>query len=242
MKVLYRNIVLLAIVAAAYSCKKDNYDPPKSQLSGRLVYQGQPINLQYNSVTYQLYQYGFGQVGPIGNSFAPDGSYSQVLYDGDYKLIIPNGQGPFMWKYTSTGAPDSLSVTMKGNQTLDIEVTPYYLITSPQITAAGTDSVSATFGIQKIITDSINAKDIEFVALYVNKTQFVSGSSSENINDFEATPAAIAGSAITDMSNIQLGARYKAPATTQNYMFARIGLKIVNVEDLIFSPVIKIDL
>ncbi len=129
---------------------------------------------------FQIYQYGFGKVGPVSTdeTFAENGSYSAVLFDGDYKIIIPNGEGPFMWKQTASGAPDSVSVTVKGNQTLDLEVTPYYMIKTPQITAVGNDSISASFMATKIITDSINAKDIEYVALYVNKTQFVAGSTS----------------------------------------------------------------
>ncbi|MEJ7676966.1 MAG: DUF3823 domain-containing protein [Segetibacter sp.] len=70
----------------------------------------------------------------IGASFAQDGSFSALLFDGDYKFIIPNGQGPFMWKQTAAGAPDSLAITLRGTQTLDVDVTPFYMIRTPQIT------------------------------------------------------------------------------------------------------------
>ena len=236
MKIKSLYLLPLAFVVFVYSCSKDNYNAPASKLSGRLVYQGDSIGVETNQVPYELYQYGFGLVGAIGQSFAQDGTYSSLLFDGDYKLIIPNGQGPFMWKYTSTGAPDSIGITIKGNQTLDLEVTPYYMIRNPQISGSGS-TVNATFKAEKIITDA-NAKDIERVSLYINKTQFVSGN-----NDQKVANTDLAGSAITDMNNITLSVGVPGDLTpTQKYVYARIGLKIRDIEDLIFSPVVKIQL
>ena len=76
-----------------------------SLLSGHLVYQGDSIEVEKNAVHFQIYQYGFGKVGPVSTdeTFAEDGSYSAILFDGDYKIIIPNGDGPFMWKQTASG-------------------------------------------------------------------------------------------------------------------------------------------
>lgn len=231
----FRYLYVLAFASAIFSCKKDNYAEPGSLLSGRLVYQGDSIGLEKNAVHFQIYQYGFGKVGPVSTdeTFAQNGSYSAILFDGDYKVIVPNGEGPFIWKKTAAGDPDSVSVTVKGNQTVDLEVTPYYMIRSPQITAVGTDSINATCMTDKIITDSINAKDIEYVALYVNKTQFVAGSTS-------IASYTVPGSAITNMNNTLLGVHIPALVPAQSYLFARIGLKIANVEDLIFSPLQKI--
>src|SRR3954469_6957138 len=108
MKIVYHCIAFLAIAGTIISCsKKDNYDPPSSQLAGRLVYQNEPIGVEQFQVPYELYQYGFGKVGAIGSSFAQDGSYSALLFDGQYKFIVPNGQGPFRWKQTTAGNPDS---------------------------------------------------------------------------------------------------------------------------------------
>jgi hypothetical protein len=179
-----------------------------------------------------LYQYGFGKVGPIGQSFAQDGTYSSLLFDGDYKLIVPNGQGPFMWKKTSTGAPDSMAVTVRGSQTLDLEVTPYYMIRTPQIAAAA-GRATATLKLEKIITDAVNGKGIDEVTLYVNKTQFVSGGDN-------AAAASVAGAAITDLNNISLSVNIPTFTPAQNYVFARIGLKIAGIEDRIFSPLVKL--
>ena len=243
MKIILYSILLLVMLTGMVSCKKDNYDAPGSQLTGRIVYQGEAINVEYNQVPYQLYQYGFGKVGPIGagyggytgtnTTFAPDGSFSCLLYDGEYKFLIPNGQGPFLWKKLPSGDPDTITINLSGSKDLDVEVTPYYMIRTPNI-AAGGGKVSGSFKIEKIIT-GVDAKDVESVALYINKTTFVSGANN-------VASASVNGASIADPNNVQLEVTVPTLTPTQNYVFARIGLKISGVEDRIFSPVVKVQL
>lgn len=224
----YFSLIVLLVAVNACS-KKDNYSPPQSQLTGALLYNGDSVYVEYNRVTYQLYQYGFGKLGPIEQQFTQNGILNSLLFDGDYKLIVPNGQGPFLWPKTSGGSPDSVSITMSGNKSIDIDVTPYYMIRNANITA-GSGNVSASCKLEKIITDA-NAKDVESVTLYINKGQFVSGAN--NI-----AQASIAGSDITDWNNINLSVAI--PSLSQNYVFARIGLKIAGVEDMIFSQLVEL--
>ena len=226
---------LVAVCILFVSCEKDNYEEPNSKLAGRIVYNGEPVGVEHNQVPYELYQSGFGKVGAIGSSFGQDGSFSALLFDGTYKLIIPNGQGPFKWKQTAAGNPDSVVINLTGSQNLDIDVVPYYMIRTPQLTAAG-GKVTGTFKIEKVVVDA-TAKDIESVNIYINKTQFVSGN-----GDYNIANAGKDGSAITDPNNVSLEVSIPTMTPTQNYVFARIGLKIVGVEDRIFSPVQKITL
>jgi hypothetical protein len=230
MKINICHITSFLLVVAIVACKKDNYKEPSAQLSGQLQYKGEIINVERNQVPFQLYQYGFGKVGAINGTFAQDGSYGALLFNGTYKFLIPSGQGPFLWKELAPGVPDSMSVTMSGNQTLNIEVTPYYMIRNAQITAAG-GKVTATFKADKIIQDA-NAKDIQRVSLYINSGQFAG---TDNI-----AAADMAGTAITDPANISLQVTIPTITPAQNYVYARVGLKIVNVEDMIFSPLIKV--
>lgn len=227
------SIFYIAIIILAVSCRKDNYDEPNVRLSGRLIYKGDPIEVEYNQVRYELYQYGFGKTGPMAAVFAPDGSYDVVLFNGEYKFIIPNGQGPFKWKQTPGGAPDSTTIQVNGNQEFNIEVTPYYMIRNPQLAGSG-GNVSGKFKIEKIITDA-SAKDIENVTLYINKTQFVSGA--DNI-----ASKSINGVDITDLNNVNLSVAIPNLNPAPTYVFARIGIKIAGVEDRIFSAVTKITL
>lgn len=230
MKIKFQYIGLALLMFSMAACKKDNFKAPSSTLQGKLVYNGEAVQVQYDRVSYELYQYGFGSVGPIRASFAQDGSYSAILFDGQYKLIIPAGQGPFKWNETS-GHRDSLTIDLNGSKTLDLEVTPYYMIRTPQLTAAS-NTVSAMFKAEKIITDA-SAKDIEEVGVYINKTQFVS-----ETDYIEKTTKA--GADIADPNAISLNVTIPAITPTQNYVFARIGLKVAGVEDRIYSPVVKL--
>jgi len=226
-------LYITLLIASTTACKKDNYDPPTSQLTGRVVYKGEAIGLEYDQVKFELYQDGFGKRGPITAVFVPDGTYSLLLFNGDYKFIIPNGQGPFKWKQTPAGAPDTSLITLQGNQELDIEVTPYYMIRNPQVSVSG-GNASGTFKIEKIITDG-SARDIENVSLYINKTAFVSGADNVAVKTLN-------GNDITDLNNVNLSVAIPTLTPAQNYVFARIGVKIAGVEDRIFSSVVKIDL
>jgi len=231
MKISYKYFLGVLALASAVACKKDNYSAPSSMLTGHLLYNSDTIQVERNQVPFQIYQYGFGKVGPIGSTFAQDGSFSEVLFNGTYKIIIPNGQGPFMWKQTAAGNPDTVNVQLKGNQNVDLQVTPYYMVRNANITVSG-GTASATCKLEKIITDA-NAKDVERVSLYVNKDQFASGG--DNIAKMDL-PAA----SITDMNNISLSVAVPAMTPAQNYVYARIGVKIAGLEDMIFSPLVKI--
>ncbi|MEO5995850.1 MAG: DUF3823 domain-containing protein [Chitinophagaceae bacterium] len=237
MKINIHYIIIIAFVAVLTSCKKDNYDAPSSLLNGKIVYKGEAIQLEYNQVPFEVYQPGFGKVGPIGSGnnqastfFAPEGTYSLLLFDGDYKIVVRPGQGPFIWKQTG-GKADTVLVSLRGNQTLDLEVTPYYMVRTPAMAVSGR-VVTGTFKLEKIVTD-VNAKDVERVSLYTNKTMFVSKADNNAVID-------MAGSAITDMNNIKLSVTVPAIVPAQNYVYARIGVKVAGVEDMIFSPVTKV--
>ena len=223
------HIIYIAIFTATLiSCKKDNYDAPGSKLTGHVVYKGDPIEVEYNQVKFELYQYGFGKTGAVSGTIQQDGSYSVLLFNGEYKFIIPNGQGPFKWNQTATGTPDTTVITLNGSQDLNIEVTPYYMVRNPKITAAGAN-ILGNFKVEKIITDA-SAKDVESVSLYINKTQFVSGADNTAVTTVDAA-------AITDWNNVQLSV---AVPSGQSSVYGRIGVKIAGVEDRIFSPVIEI--
>ena len=226
-------IVLGVIRSLLYSCGLDNYDAPGSTLEGRLVYNNEPINVSYNDVTFQLWEPGWQKKAEINVAVDQDGSYSALLFNANYKLIIPSNQGPFRSKSNAETSSDTILVNLTGNKVLDIEVEPYYMIRNPLFKVAGR-VVTGTFKAEKIIT-GVNAKNIDEVAIYVNKTMFV---------DFRSNVAAatLAGSAITDLNTISLNTTVPTLVPTQTYVFVRIGLKIQGIEDMIFSPIVKVSL
>jgi len=231
-----KNIYLLlwfALGIGITSCEFDNYEEPESKLQGRIVYNGEPINVGYNDVIMQLWEPGWQLKGAINVSVDQDGSYSAVLFNAPYKLVIQPFQGPFRSIKNEVTQSDTILVDLKSNQTLDIEVMPYYMIRNIQISKAGSD-VTANFGLEKIITDA-NAKNVENVTLYINKTTFVDRSN--NIATKELN-----GADITDMNNVSMSVTVPALNTAQNYVFARIGVRIAGVEDMLYSPIQKIQL
>lgn len=219
------------------ACKKDNYDAPSSTLKGRIVYQGQPINVGFNDVGFELWQSGWGKSGAINVTVNQDGSYSALLFNGEYKLIIPSFQGPFISLQNHATNSDTIPVSLNGSQTMDIEVLPYYTVKQATFSMSSDSIITAKFGLNKIITDS-RAKDIEKVTLYLSQTGF--------INSSTAVSTSINGSSITDIGNISLSMKLAAAAVTdaatgsQNYVYARVGIKISGVEDLLFSEVQKL--
>jgi hypothetical protein len=234
-----KKIIYLALCVAVLSCKKDNYDSPSVTLQGRITYQGEAINVSSKDVTFELWEPGWGKNGAITVNINEDGSYSTLLFNGNYKLIIPPSQGPFRSVLNNETNSDTVRLQLNGNRTMDIEVMPYYMVRTPQFLLTGT-AVGATCKLEKIITDA-NAKDIENVFLYLNQTAFVDGTN-------YIARSSIAGSDIADPDHISLNV--EVPASTsangstgdQNYIYARIGVKISGVEDLLFSPVEKINL
>jgi hypothetical protein len=230
MKIRVNYILLVVISLIMLSCKKDNYDAPSSSLTGRLLYNGEAIQVEYNRVPFELYQYGFGKVAPINSTISPEGTFSHLLFDGEYKFVVRPGQGPFKWPETG-GKADTITIAVKGNTVRDVEVIPYYMIRVPKFTVAA-GVVTGTFKIEQVITGA-DAKNIEAAALFINKTFFVG-------NDNNIAKTQIGNATITDPGNVSINVTIPAIKPVQNYAFARIGVKTAGVEDWIFSPVQKI--
>lgn len=234
MKLNFKNILgMMGIAASVMSCDYDNYDEPQLRLDGRIVYQGEPIGVSYNDVYIELWEQGWQRLGNIGVAVDQDGSYSSQLFKGEYKMIIPNNQGPFQKITNSQSGNDTIPVSLTGSQTLDIEVMPYYMIRNAAITGSS-NQVSASFDLDQIITGT-GARDIQEVSLYVSKTSFV------DVRTSIAT-ANRAGGDLESMGGISLEVDVPARVPTQDYAYARVGVRIVGVEDMIFSEIVKIDL
>ncbi|MEZ0483727.1 DUF3823 domain-containing protein [Fibrella aquatica] len=240
----YSSFLFLLLTIGLAACELDNFEPPKSTFEGRLVYNGEPLLIQSANVSVgnnsdfpvflELWQKAYNNRSSIRIPIKQDGSFSSLLFDGDYKLIVPNGQGPFLWKKTAANTPDSLDIVIRGSQKIDIEVVPYYMVRDPRFTVSGR-KISGNVKLEKVITDAINGKTVERVSLYVNKSQFVDAGNSINRAD-------LAGSAISNLDNVSLTtADIPVLIPSQSYVFARIGLKISGVEDMIYTPVQKIN-
>ena len=113
---------------------------------------------------------------------------------------------------------------------MDIEVLPYYMLSGETFSASST-AVDAAANYDQIITDA-DARAIEFARLYLNDTEQVS-----NNGDYHRV-----WSDMTVGSGNLSGSTALPDGYAKPYIFARIGVKIVGVEDMLFSPVQKLDL
>lgn len=232
MKKLFNYIPILAALVILSSCKKDNFDGPSTSFKGRVVYQGESIHVEQDQVRFQLWETGWQLKAAFDVAITQEGGFSAVLFDGNYKLVFPKNDGPFMTP-SAGDLKDTQVVTLKGNKELDIEVLPYYMVRNTKFTQAG-GTITSTVKIDKIITDA-NAKDVESVSLYINKTAFVGANENLRIARKDSTV-----NGATDLANVQLKVSIPTITPIQNYVYARVGVKISGVEDRIYSPIEKI--
>ncbi|MDG3583859.1 DUF3823 domain-containing protein [Galbibacter pacificus] len=232
MKARYLIILIGAFIILASCNDIDNFDEPGTFLTGNVVYNQDPVPVGNNEVEFQLWQPGFGTLTPLGVRIAQDGSFSARLYNGDYKLVFVDGQGPFRTNIVNEQQQDTIFIDIDGDKEISIEVTPYYLIQNASFNKTG-NSIEGTCRLEKIITDA-DAKNIERVTLYVNETQFVSDNGDYN-------DARIDGD-FTNPNAVSMTVEIPEMLASKEYLYTRIGVKIAGVEDMIYSQVEKIDL
>tara|TARA_R110000744_G_scaffold374490_1_gene487319 strand:- start:19847 stop:20536 length:690 start_codon:yes stop_codon:yes gene_type:complete len=222
--------LLLGTLLLVTSCELDNFNEPDAFLTGSIVYNGEAIPVARNQVRFELWQSGYDAPAPIDVAIAQDGSFSSRLFSGDYKLSFLATEGPFK-------APtDTIYFSLNGNTAKDFEVNPYVMIRNSQFSHAS-GVVSGSCSIEQIITGA-DAKDVERVTLVINRTQFV------DTNSGGEGSLAQVDADISDFNNISMSVEIPTDATKpdQNYIFARIGVKLQGVEDMIYTHVEKVTL
>nr|WP_068891985.1 DUF3823 domain-containing protein [Pedobacter panaciterrae] len=222
---LYIYSLLFIITAGIAGCKKDNYEAPKSLLKGRVVYEGQAIGLRSNGVQLELWQHGYDFFTKIPVYVAQDGSFSALLFDGDYKLTRLRGIGPWV------NNTDSIDVKVRGNTIIDVPVTPYTFVKTASYVRNGS-TITATVNLQTVSTANL----LESVKLYVFKTALI-----DDANQSAVTT--VAASAIQNVDQ-SLTINIDVPASLSNAdaVYVRVGVKTAGVGELAYSLAEKIQL
>lgn len=222
-------ILLFSVLLLVTACELDNFNEPDAILSGNIEYNGEAIPVARNQVRFELWQSGYETPAPIDVAVAQDGSFSSRLFSGDYKLVFLPNEGPFK-------APtDTIYFGLSGDHNMNLQVTPYHLISNASFShSAGT--INATCAVDRIITGA-DAKDVERVTLIINRTLFVDANSGG-----EGSIAQVDAADISDLNNIAMAVEIPDDPTKpdQDYIFARIGVKVAGVEDMIYTQVEKI--
>jgi hypothetical protein len=212
-KLMIASLVILLIAG----CKKDNYDKPTSRLTGRVVYNKEALGLRSNGVQLELWQHGYELFTKIPVYVDPDGAFSTSLFDGSYKLVLRQGNGP--WKDNA----DSIDVTVNGTTTIDVSVQPYFIIRTA-VFSKNTTEVSAVVTVETIT----GGLPLESVNLYIGNTNIV-----DQVNNIAS--ARVVPADITQPVTISVA----LPAGTG--LFARVGVKTSGVAEQIYSQSEKIE-
>lgn len=221
MKRIHLFIIIICCLFTASSCGYDNFDEPKSMLTGKAVYNGEPVAVRSGSSEFALFQDGYALHGSIPVYIAQDGSYSVNLFDGDYKLVRM-GNAP--WERPSN---DTIRITVKGNTVQDIPVTPYFFIKDASFAKDG-NKIIANFTINKIIANA----NMEDVSLYLGK-----GILTDN-NQKEA--ALSLGNKIPLEQKTTAEIDIPDNLANEAYIYARIGVKSDKSSEYCYSQSIKV--
>ncbi|KQS27760.1 DUF3823 domain-containing protein [Dyadobacter sp. Leaf189] len=213
---------LLSLVALS-SCEKDNRAEPKSELKGRIVYEGAPVGVRSNGVQLEIWQRGYQLFTKIPVYVNQDGTFSASLFDGNYKLVRLRGNGPWV------DNTDTIDVELRGTKELDVPVKPYFVFQN-DVYSKGEGKVSATFNLKQVD----NSRTLERVNLYVGTTTIVDpNNNAVNVQEIAAN--------ITDLSKpITLTATLSPTLAKREYVYARIGVKTSGVGEMLFGAPQKV--
>ncbi len=224
MKRSFFKIILTALLPGVFAaCGLDNYEPPKSRLTGRVVYNGEavPVRGTGEAVWLQLYQTGYHNYTPINVRVTQDGSFSALLFDGDYRMVTRDNNGPW------NNRRDTTYFSVRGATVQDKEVVPYYMIRNASMSLSD-GTVTANFTVEN--TGSIKA--IDRILLLVNKTTFVDDV--RKIDEVKRTGAD------ADTGDHTLSLTLNDAARQSQFLFGRICVWTTGADQGVYSQVFKL--
>jgi len=214
----------------------DNYDAPTSLLSGTLLFEGQPVPVRSGGVELELWEPGWELNQKIPVYVAQNGTFSAMLFDGDYRLNTIANNGPWV------NRTDTITIQVRGNTQVDIPVRPYYVIRNPQVTydrntgAGGT--VNATFQIETID----GSRQLEWAAIYVATTSLVDRTN--RVVQLERPRAQLptnwATAPVTLSVALPANIRDTPSPVPRERVYVRLGIKSVGLAEMYFSPLIEL--
>ena len=222
-------IILLIIQVLLFtSCEYDNYNPPMIKLSGKIAYNGNALCLKNGQILLSLYEEGWPLKANEQIAVDQNGEFNALVYPGKYKLMRTVGVGP--WK-DATSSSDTLVLDISRDTNIDMNVSPFYIIETPQITyTTDKDSISATFKLTRV-----SPANVEKIGLYIGRLQILDITNNSGVRK---ELRLIDGVKVDDINTIKVALSDALKIDT--YLFARIGVKTSGRGELIYSPVIKI--
>lgn len=223
-------IFILSLIALCVtSCEYDNYDAPQSRLHGYLDFEGDTLILSSHDSYIELWEQGeWPKSEAIRVYFNNEGEFSQLLFNADYKMVIPKAVRPFVIT-DSRFVADTMLVSVTGDTDLKISVRPYYVVEDEtyQFDKNGNKMLAHC---RVVPVEAKDASDMDIVRCYVGQSYgFIHGyhmtyqtfnSSnipSKNIDDVQFTTGALA------VNNVH----------QQDNLYCRIFVKVKNINNFV---------
>jgi hypothetical protein len=223
MKNIIRLSSMIMLLVLTVSCGKDNYEAPESTLMGKIVYNGTPIQVRGTgeAVRLQLFQDGWQLNNPVEVFVAQDGTFTAKLFDGEYKMVTRDKNGP--WVNTR----DTMVITLKGSANIDLNVTPYFTVSGENLSISGT-----TCNVSLTINQVVSTAKLEKVYLVLSKTQFAD----EVNNIFRQDISGVS------VGTVNLSAEIGGSSDVANAkaLYGRVGVKTEGTEQAVWTPVVKL--
>lgn len=233
-----KTFILVAVLVTVAGCgltEFDNYDKPKSTLTGAVVHEGDTLQLRSGAVELEIWEDGYTDYEKIPVEVGHDGSFSSKLYNGTYKITQLLGDGP--WVANS----DTTEFELNGSKDMAFEVEPFYKVASSSIRLEG-DEIVADFSLDEVN----NSRSITWVTLFIGTGRFTSTQQ----NSFFWNQISETGDPQNPYPINANGANTYSPPLSalpdnlanRDYIFARIAVEIDGKEDALYSKVHKIQL
>lgn len=217
-------LFLLAFITFVTSCGLDNYDAPQSKLYGKITFQKEAIGVRGTgeAVKLQLYQDGYDLKDKIDVFVKQDGTFEALLFDGEYKLVTTDNNGPWV------NSRDTTLVKMKGSTTVELEVVPYFMIGDSEITLSE-NTLRSTFNLVQIVENA----EIDYVMLLLSRTAFVDDQTNIVRKDFKDL--------IEGKVDVEVDLSDNSSVESAVALYARVGVRAKGVDQAIYSNIVRIN-
>ncbi|MGC9472045.1 MAG: DUF3823 domain-containing protein [Bacteroidales bacterium] len=206
------------------SCEFDNYDEPTSKITGKIIYQGKTLGFRSNRLSLLLFQSGYQLHESENVAINQDGTFSAIMFDGDYKLINPAGTNqPWVLR------TDTVFFELNGQIAIDYEVTPYFIINNESYARSG-DNMTASCELEQIVGTST----LQSAALFISRTLICDDRYN---NGSHVIPAGD----ITDLSDVNFTVPIEQRILDFGYCFVRVGVKVNQASEWLFTQVEKVE-
>jgi len=235
-------LIIFALIIS--SCEYDNYEAPSIKIKGHLTYNGQPFLYDGSTArgVLSLVQSGFGKTdGGTTLRIDESGSFTQLIFPGDYGLTLSNNPYPFEFKdFKSNGTGlgyDTIPMKISSDVSRDFEVTPYYTFSDYTATVVG-DFIEVNFKVSKVAGTLIPAPKL------VRARCFVSTSSIVNSSTLCSKQKIGANADVNIKIQVPISTSYRTiyKSNFRDYAFCRVSVELDGIPNYyLFSETLKVE-